>query len=316
MNAAHRTVVSVMDIGGTHVTAANVDLDTRAIVAGQSFREPLDSDADADEIVNTLILCASRLPTHANRWSIALPGPFDYEHGIGRYERVGKFDSLRGYDLRAALTRLLLGGADLSFHNDAAAFGLGEWWAGAARGHRRVVGITLRTGVGSCFLRDGSVLRRGFGIPPDGRIDLLSYAGKPLEETVSRRAIRRAYAQATGELPTPDVRKIAQRARHGDRAAAAIFAGTFHALGTVLGPCLDAFKPTMLVVGGSIAASWDLVAEPLRARLADTPSARTRRIALERALHPAEAPLLGAAYLASTAPHAHPSPRPREKSIP
>lgn len=295
-------VVSVMDIGGTHVTAASVDLEARSIPAGHSFRAPLNGGGSADEILGSLAACAARLPARtARRWAIAIPGPFDYERGIARFEGVGKFDALRGLDLRAALMPLLPGAVDVSFHNDAHAFVSGEYWAGAARGHRSVAGITLGTGVGSCFLREGRILRQGPGIPPDGRVDLLQYAGMPLEETVSRRAIRQAYAQATGTTgtaPTLDVREIAQRARQGDAAAARIFTETFHALGTVLGPLLAAFEPSILVVGGSVAASWDLIAEPLRAGLADAGPHRTTGTALEPARHLSDAPLLGAAYLA------------------
>jgi glucokinase len=284
-------VVSVMDVGGSHVTAANVDVQSRGVVPGQLFREPLDGDGSAGEIVAALARCAGRLPVPAGgRLAIAVPGPFDHERGIGRYEGVGKFEALRDFDVGAALAPLLPGGVGISFHHDADAFLVGEWWAGAARGHRCAAGITLGTGVGSSFLRDGNVLRSGPGIPPEGRVDLLRYAGRPLEETVSRRAIRRACAAATGESPEPDVREIAQRARQGDPAAARVFAEAFGALGAVLGPYLAASGATVLVVGGSIAASWDLVAEPLRAGIA--------AVAVEPAGHLAEAPLLGAAYLA------------------
>jgi glucokinase len=290
-------IVSVMDVGGTHASAANVDLDTRSVVSGQPVRTPLDCAASAADIVSVLAGCAGRLPAGGpDRWAIALPGPFDYEHGIGRYVRMGKFDALCGHDLRAALSPLLPRAREVSFHNDADAFVAGEWWAGAARGRHRAAGITLGTGVGSGFLCDGRILGNGPGIPPDGRIDLLRYAGKPLEETVSRQAIRRAYARATRTASAPDVHEIAQRARQADRDAAQVFTRAFHALGTVLGPCLAAFAPTVLVIGGSIAASWDLVAEPLRAGLDE---AGLGRIAVEPALRPAEAPLLGAAYLAT-----------------
>jgi glucokinase len=44
------TIVSVMDIGGTHVTAANVAVVTRGILPGQSFREPLDADGSPGEM--------------------------------------------------------------------------------------------------------------------------------------------------------------------------------------------------------------------------------------------------------------------------
>jgi predicted NBD/HSP70 family sugar kinase len=291
------TVVSAMDIGGSHVTAANVELASRRVLAEEISREPLDADGGAEEIVSAIARCVARLPARsASRWAIALPGPFDYLRGVGRYTGVGKFDALRDFDLRAALEPHLPGAVSVSFHHDADAFLFGEWWAGAARGHRTAVGITLGTGVGSSFLRDGQVLRHGPGIPPDGRVDLLRYAGLPLEETVSRRAIRRAYAQANGEPSLLDVREIAQRARQGDRAAAGVFTQTYTALGTVLGPLLTAIEATILVVGGSIAASWDLVAEPLRAGLAGAGPARPATVASARNL--AYAPLLGAAYLA------------------
>ena len=298
----HRTIAPVMDIGGTHVTVANVDVENRTILPGHLFRSPLDSTGTAAEILATITDCASRLPARgAARWAIALPGPFDYEHGIGQYVGVGKFEALRGFDLRTALTRRLPGACDISFHNDAEAFGLGEWWAGAARGHRCVVGITLGTGVGSCFLRGGRAVRHGPGIPPEGRVDLLGYAGEPLEETVSRRAIRRAYAQATGDSSGLDVHEIALRAQQGDRAALGVFARTYRTLGTTLSPWIAAFEPTVLVVGGSIAASWDLIAEPLREGLdAAEPAAGSprARFVLERAQHAADGPLLGAALLA------------------
>jgi len=281
------TIVSAMDVGGTHVTAANVDLSHCRLVPGQLSREPLDGDASATEIVAALARCARRLPPAA-RLAIALPGPFDHEHGIGRYQDVGKFEALHDFNLRAALTPLLPDTASISFHHDADAFLLGEWWAGAAHAHHRAAGITLGTGVGSSFLHDGRVQRDGPGIPPEGRVDLLRYGGRPLEETVSRRAIRRAYAAATGESPAPDVQEVAQRARQGDRTAARVFAQTFRALGAVLDPYLTKSGTTILVVGGSIAASWDLVAAPLQAATA---------ITVEPAHHLAEAPLLGAAYL-------------------
>ncbi|MGW1878957.1 ROK family protein [Streptomyces sp. NPDC001975] len=291
------SVVSVLEVGGTHVTAARVDVGTRRLRSGRSFREPLDGDGSAEEILSALVRCAARLSGRtAGPWAVALPGPFDYERGIGRYEGVGKFDSLRGFDLRDALTASLPGATTVSFWNDADAFVLGEWWAGAARGHRSVAGITLGTGVGSCFLRDGRILRHGPGVPPDGRLHTLRYAGEPIEETVSRRALRRAYARATGASP-PDVREIARRAREGDGAAATVFTETFGALGRVLGPLLAAFEPTVLVVGGAIARAWDLVAEPLRAGLVETDPDRNRRIAVTPADRPAQAPLLGAAYL-------------------
>ncbi len=78
-----------------------------------------------------------------------MPGPFDYPTGVGRFAGVGKFESLAGVDVGAGLRERLTGRAErLCFLNDADAFAIGEYRAGAARGHQRVVCLTLGTGWG------------------------------------------------------------------------------------------------------------------------------------------------------------------------
>ena len=87
------------------------------------------------------------------------------------------------------------------FLNDADAFGVGEYAVGAARGHDRAVCITLGTGVGSAFLDRGRPVNSGPTVPPDGSIHLVVHDGRPIEETVSRRAIRTAYATSAAWRP-------------------------------------------------------------------------------------------------------------------
>ena len=279
---------AVLEIGGTHVTAALAD-PGRAEIAARVTRR-LEAHGSAEDILGTVVSCAARLPAPPGAvWGVAVPGPFDYARGIGLFEGVGKFDSLRGVDVRAALVKGLSGRpAGMAFLNDAHAFLLGEWHAGAARGHGRCAGITLGTGVGSAFLADGSPQTGGPGVPPQGRADLLQLGGRPLEETVSRRAIRERYGG--GRL---DVAAIAFRARTGDDRARTVLDEAFTALGRVLAPYVAAFGASVLVVGGSMTGSWDLIGPALRAGLGDTPViVRTSRLA-------GDAALLGAAFAAA-----------------
>lgn len=279
---------AVLEIGGTHVTAAMADPGGAEVTARVSRQ--LDAQGSAEDILGSVISCAAGLPAPPGAvWGVAVPGPFDYVRGIGLFEGVGKFDSLRGVDVRAALLNgLPRRPADMVFLNDAHAFLIGEWHAGAAEGRGRCAGITLGTGVGSAFLADGCPQTDGPGVPPQGRADLLQLGGRPLEESVSRRAIRERYGD--GRL---DVAAIASRSRTGDERARAVLDEAFTALGRVLAPYLASFGASVLVVGGSMTGSWDLIGPALRAGLGDTPvTVRTSRLT-------GDAALVGAAFAAA-----------------
>ncbi|MFD5121159.1 ROK family protein [Streptomyces sp. NPDC058385] len=297
-------MIPVLEIGGTHVTAAVVDLPDGRV--GRRSRRPLDPHAGAEDILGAVRRCADHLDVPAGtRWGMAVPGPFDYAQGIALFAGVGKFEALYGVDVRTALLRdLRQRPGDVVFLNDAHAFMMGEWAAGAGRGHSRAVGITLGTGVGSAFLVDGGIVARGPGVPPEGRMDLTEAGGAPLEESVSRRAILARFGD-----PSADVRDIADLARAGQRRARRVLDDAFTTLGSVLAPRLTAFGATTLIVGGSMAGSWDLVAPALHAGLAEggwAPDAtgpddrpeRPRRHT--RAMQPAglagDAALIGAAH--------------------
>ncbi|WP_157181344.1 ROK family protein [Actinopolymorpha alba] len=272
---ARTKLVPVMDIGGTHVTAGLFEPDAQGILDGSRQRLPLDASAPAAAIVERIVRCGDALDAPSGMaWGIALPGPFDYERGIGWYEGVGKFDALHGVELgRALRDGLRAAPARTRFLNDANAFALGEWASGAAVGQARVLALTLGTGIGSAFVAHGRIVEDGPEVPPEGRADLLTIDGRPLEETVSRRAVLARYATLAGggTRPEPavgvDVEDIARRAEQGDAVAANVLGAAFHALGAALRPWVERFGATLLVVGGSMAKSWDLVAAPLRSGL-------------------------------------------------
>ncbi|MBP0457810.1 ROK family protein, partial [Streptomyces montanisoli] len=259
--------VPVLEIGGTHVTAALVRIGHGPAEVVAAHREPLDGDGTADAITATLLRAGRALPPlPPARWGVALPGPFDYGRGIARYHGVGKFDALDGLDLGALLRSGLPRCTGAAFLNDAEAFARGEWAEGAGRGSSALAAVTLGTGVGSAFLRDGAAVTSGPAVPPQGRADLLSHQGRPLEDTVSRRALMAAYEHARGRRL--DVREIAAAAREGEAAANRVLNGAFGALGRTLAPWLRRFGADALVVGGSMTGSWDLVGPALAAGLA------------------------------------------------
>jgi glucokinase len=291
-------LIPALEVGGTHVTAAVVDLATGQVLTATRNRRPLDSGGPATDVIQTLLAVAAPVAAAGRNATlgVAIPGPFDYARGIGRFEGVAKFASLSGLDVGAALRAGLDGMvARIAFLNDADAFVLGEWAWGAAVGHRRAVGVTLGTGIGSGFLDEGRVVVDGPLVPPDGSVHLLSIDGQPLEETVSRRALLRRARLAIEGLPSDaDVLDVARSARAGDPRARRVFDDALSVLGAALAPWLVRFEASVLVVGGSMAGSWDLVRPPLVAALRRAGPALAG-LAVRRAAHPEDSALIGAA---------------------
>jgi glucokinase len=281
--------VGALDIGGTHVTAGLVDVASCSVDPESRLREPLPARGSRSELLAAIIGAARSIATpDALGLGVAVPGPFDYSSGVSRMDH--KLRGLRGIDLRSELRAALELGdpAQVAFLNDAAAFLLGEWWAGAARGHARAVGVTIGTGLGAAFLVDGRIATAGRGVPPGGELWELTFRGAPVEETVSRRGLLSLY----GADPADglDVEQVAARADAGERSARGAFRELGLALGEFLAPWLQPFDASCLVVGGSIGRSWALVEGGLR----DSLDGRWHGV-VTAARHLDDAPLLGAA---------------------
>ncbi|GAB3398834.1 ROK family protein [Schumannella luteola] len=290
-----RPAAGVMDIGGSHSTAALIGGGPAAPDILARAEGHVDAAAGPDDLLRAMVAPAVALDVPDLPWMIALPGPFDYPRGVGDFAGVGKFDAIAGVPLARPFATLLRTDARrIRFINDAAAFAIGEWSADARRA-ARFVGITLGTGVGSAFLRDGRPVESGPGVPPSGWVHLLEVDGEPLETRVSTAAIIADHLERTGRRRT--VAEVADAARSGDPVASAVWRRAMTTLGEVLAPSLAAFGADELVIGGGMSRSWDLIDEPLRAALTAAPEL------VDLILRPAErrddAALLGAAIAAT-----------------
>jgi len=289
-----RDVVGALDIGGTHVSGGRVNVASASLETGSHTFEPLPAAAGRAE----LLAAISRVTRSIAQPDLAIlgvsvPGPFDYSSGVS--EITHKLESLHRVDLRAELqaAAALQDPSEIRFLNDAEAFVLGEWWTGAARGHPRAVGITLGTGLGSAFCDNGEIVRSGAGVPPGGELYAVQFRGSPVEQTISRAALLAAYG--TRSEGGVDVEQIADRALAGEPSAQRVFAELGSNLGQFLAPWLRAFEPSCLVVGGSIARSWDLFESTLLGALEPITGLRAVTVAAQLE----DAQLLGAAFYAA-----------------
>jgi glucokinase len=253
--------VPALEIGGSHVSAAVV---APSGAVGPVARAGIDGSADAATLLGAIIAVAAQVAAPGATWGVAIPGPFDYEAGVGRYRGVGKFGALDGVDVGAALEAGLNSApGGVHFVNDAIAFALGEWASGPAQGRSRVVALTLGTGVGSAFLYGGQPVTTGPSVPPEGRADLLTSGGRPLEDTVSTRGVLAAY-HGRGGTAGATVADIARRAAAGDSLATDVLATAYRTLGAALRPYIRAFQAEVLVIGGGMSAARALIEPPLR----------------------------------------------------
>lgn len=253
-----------IDIGGSHITAAMIQLATGEIVDNLVVRHHIDRHAPAEVILrdwcNAIRQVWTALGIAESSIGFAMPGPFDYQQGISLIKGFDKYEALYQMNIRAELAqRLKIAEEAILFRNDAEAFLEGEVYYGAAKGFDHAIGITLGTGLGSASSHNGKTV--------DAELSVLSYKGERIEDYVSTRGIIRNYAQLTGQQ-LANARLVAERYETDARAAEA-FRLFGHDLAWFLRYFIQQEQPQVLVVGGNIANSWPLFEAELMQQLSD-----------------------------------------------
>lgn len=247
------------DIGGTHISAALVH--DGLLLTGTYRRAAIDPAADAQTLLDAWagllneVIVLAEAPVQSI--GLAMPGPFDYDNGISLIRGLNKYESLYGINIREALRERLsetLRNIPICFENDAACFGLGE--ARSAGDHRKLIAITLGTGLGACFIEEGKLLTAGAGVPPNGYLYNMPFKDGIAEDYISARWLLNA-------CPANDVRELAERAAT-DEKAAAVFWEFGANLKTFLTPWIKRFEADALVIGGNIARSFHLFQQTMR----------------------------------------------------
>ncbi|RAI87976.1 ROK family protein [Algoriphagus yeomjeoni] len=143
-----------VDIGGSHISAAHVDLRDGKVVFHNFQEAHVNTFGDQDSIIRVwskVILLASNNSKDI-KVGIAMPGPFDYEKGISLIKDQGKMASLYQLSVKDLLADSLeISPSQIEFTNDAEAFLAGESYAGAGKEFQNSMGITLGTGLGSAI---------------------------------------------------------------------------------------------------------------------------------------------------------------------
>jgi glucokinase len=284
-----------VDVGGTKILAGVVD--PSGMVEHRRER-PTELDSQ-DRLIEEIGAAAEELLDD----SIAAVG-FGLPSRIDQLE--GRIDGsvnipLQDVPLREPLMERL--GRPVSLENDGNSAALAEHRAGAGRGARTMVMLTLGTGVGGGVVIDGRLLREGGELGHT----VLVYDGIPCQGTCTGRGHLEAYVSGTAATklaqeafgPAVDSHRLVRIAAEGDLTAIEILDGIGRKLGAAIGSFVNIFRPQLVVIGGGFAAAGDFLLEPAREtmRREALPPARDR-VEIVRAELGTAAGLIGAALIA------------------
>lgn len=235
--------------------------------------------------------------------SIATAGLVDPEDGIVSSANI---PAIHGRNLQSDLADAL--GREIVLINDADAFVLAEARFGVARGHRRVFGIILGTGVGGGLIDRGVVLSGAGGVAGEwghGQVitrSPTSPGATPyfrcgcgrwgcLDTVGGARGMERLHRFLHSKGATS--RDVVEGWRRGDALASATIDIYCDLVAGPLAMSLNSFSATVVPVGGGLSSAHDLIAEldrRVRAQMLTSPS---RPMLLPSALG-SDAGLLGA----------------------
>jgi glucokinase len=253
-----------MDVGGTHITSAIVDVTNMKVLESSVHKECFDSNLPVNQVMDfweksiRLSLIKSEVDG-VDGITVCIPGPFDYENGISMIKGQDKYENFYGLNI-GDLTRERLGLPDdftVFFENDAVCFGKGEVYKDKINLSKKVMAITLGTGLGSCFIDKGVSISSGILVPADGEIWNLPFKNGIAEDYVSLRGLLSKYFTLSG-IQLESGLELYDRAIAEDKNALQVFAEMGEDLAEIVIPCLKKFSAEHFIIGGKIANSSSL----------------------------------------------------------
>lgn len=311
-----------VDIGGTNTACGIVDEDCKIIARSKVKTNPkgdgapnyADALGEIKRAVREACEDAGIAPSDAHSIGIGCPGICNSELGTVEYaSNLGFVNAPIKSDMEKEF------GIPVYLDNDANAAAFGEFVAGAAKGSRSTVVITLGTGVGSGIIIDGKIYRGA------------NFAGGEIGHTVivmdglpcscGRRGCFEAYSSATGlvrmttqaselnpdSIMTRMIRdegKVSARTaynamKQGDPVGKAVTEQYIKYLACGIANVINTFQPDILCIGGGVCNEGDPLMIPLRAAVAEQVYSKnsSKNTKIEVCKLANEAGIIGAAML-------------------
>jgi len=287
-----------IDIGGSHITCAAVDLVSFRILRDTLTERAVDNKASADDIIGVWSQAISdiirKIPGNSLKGiGFGMPGPFDYVKGISYIKGVAKYEHMYGCNVMKSISEKLgfPGNFPVRFMNDVSVFAVGEALVGKAAKAKRSMSVTLGTGFGSAFIDNRIPIVDGPEVPKLGCVYHLPYGDNIADDYFSTRWFLGSYKKLKGK-ELSGVKELADLAST-DEAVMDLFTKFGNDLALFLAPWLIRFKAEIVVVGGNISHAYSLFGKVFERRLRTEGS--SCKVALSELKE--DAALIGSAYL-------------------
>lgn len=273
-----------IDLGGTNIVAAVVDSRCDIIAKAEcKTNAPRSENEICDSMAEVALSAISKAGLRTKdiiSVGIGVPGAANPRTGVVEYcVNLG----FHNWDVTHEMEKRL--GMYVYIENDANAAAYGEYLAGALRGARNAIAVTLGTGVGGGIIIDGKLYSgSNYAGGELGHI-VIQYKGKPC--ACGRKGCWEKYASATAliELTKQTVKEhpeeaekilsisggidnidgetafIAQKA--GDKLGKAIVEQYIEYLACGLTNIINIFQPEIICIGGGISQEGDNLLKPL-----------------------------------------------------
>jgi glucokinase len=303
-----------LDIGGTKIAGGVVTAGGEILERTRVPTPPTDEAATLAAMVAVVDQLRGRHPG-VDAIGVGAAGMVEWPRGRLRW---APHNAYRNLELRRLLHERT--GLPTIVDNDARAAAWAEARFGAGAGTDDLVLVTVGTGIGGGLVLGGAVFRGTAGLGGEVGHMIVAPDGDPcdcgnrgcLEAMASGSALGRAAREVAARDPGGRLATLAggpqrvtgeivfQAAREGDRAALDLFQRTGYWLGIGIASLITIFDPDVVVVGGGVSATGDLLLAPARASMERYVFGRAHRELppVAPARLGADAGLVGAALLA------------------
>ena len=307
-----------IDLGGTNIAAGIVNEEGK-IVLKESV--PTLREREYSEIIKDMAMLSLKLIKDAGininevkSIGIGAPGTPDNENGILVYANNLKFKNV---PIRKEMQKYV--DLPILIDNDANCAALAESVAGAAKGVKNSITITLGTGIGGGIVFEGKVYPGFNGAAAEVGHIVIESEGKLC--TCGRRGCWEAYGSATalieqsqkaakenpdslmnklidGDLSRMSAKTSFEAARKGDETGKKVVDQYIKYVAEGLTDLINIFTPEILVIGGGVCKEGEFLLKPLREHIArDVYSKDVQQTQIKVAMMGNDAGIIGAAML-------------------